>query len=434
MKKTSIISVIPLLVFVSIFIGSGIYFNDFYVLPSPIAVMVGIISAFLLFKGKLSEKIDTFLNGCGDHKILNMCIIYLLAGAFAVVSKSIGSVDIIVNLGVNIIPFSYIPVGVFIIASFISISSGTSVGTIVALGSVVVGFADKGIDINLLGAALLGGAMLGDNLSVISDTTIAATQTLECEMKDKFRTNLKIALPAAIVTCILYVVLANTNAPASNITSSSSPTNTYQLFLILPYLLVILLSLMGINVFLVLLLGIVFSSSLGFFILDFGVLEISKKVYEGFTSMQEIFILSLFTGGLAALVEKAGGMEFLLNRIKKIISGRKSALLGAGTLVSLVDIATANNTIAIIISGKIAKNISTHYKIAPRFMASVLDIFSCVIQGLLPYGAQILIIIGLSNNRIDYFNLVSYTFYPILLLLCVLLWIFFSKEEKKAQI
>ncbi len=149
--------------------------------------------------------------------------------------------------------------------------------------------------------------------------------------------------------------------------------------------------------------------------------------------MQEIFILSLFTGGLAALVEKAGGMEFLLNRIKNIISGRKSALLGVGTLVSLVDMATANNTIAIIISGKIAKNISTHYKIAPRFMASVLDIFSCVIQGLLPYGAQILIIIGLSNNRIDYFNLVSYTFYPILLLLCVLLWIFFSKETKKEQ-
>ncbi|AZZ58723.1 Na+/H+ antiporter NhaC family protein [Riemerella anatipestifer] len=433
MKNASIISVIPLLVFVSIFIGSGIYFNDFYALPSPIAVMVGIISAFLLFKGKLSEKIDTFLNGCGDHKILNMCIIYLLAGAFAVVSKSIGSVDIIVNLGVNIIPFSYIPVGVFIIASFISISSGTSVGTIVALGSVVVGFADKGIDINLLGAALLGGAMLGDNLSVISDTTIAATQTLGCEMKDKLRTNLKIAIPAAIVTCVLYIVLANTNTPASNITSSTSPTNTYQLFLILPYLLVILLSLMGINVFLVLLLGVLFSSFLGFFILDFGILEISKKIYEGFTSMQEIFILSFFTGGLAALVEKAGGMDFLLNRIKKIISGRKSALLGVGTLVSLVDMATANNTIAIIISGKIAKNISTHYKIAPRFMASVLDIFSCVIQGLLPYGAQILIIIGLSNNRIDYFNLVSYTFYPILLLLCVLLWIFFSKEAKKTQ-
>ncbi|MRM94637.1 Na+/H+ antiporter NhaC family protein [Riemerella anatipestifer] len=433
MKNASIISVIPLLVFVSIFIGSGIYFNDFYALPSPIAVMVGIISAFLLFKGKLSEKIDTFLNGCGDHKILNMCIIYLLAGAFAVVSKSIGSVDIIVNLGVNIIPFSYIPVGVFIIASFISISSGTSVGTIVALGSVVVGFADKGIDINLLGAALLGGAMLGDNLSVISDTTIAATQTLGCEMKDKLRTNLKIAIPAAIVTCVLYIVLANTNTPASNITSSTSPTNTYQLFLILPYLLVILLSLMGINVFLVLLLGVLFSSFLGFFILDFGILEISKKIYEGFTSMQEIFILSFFTGGLAALVEKAGGMDFLLNRIKKIISGRKSALLGVGTLVSLVDMATANNTIAIIISGKIAKNISTHYKIAPRFMASVLDIFSCVIQGLLPYGAQILIIIRLSNNRIDYFNLVSYTFYPILLLLCVLLWIFFSKEAKKTQ-
>ncbi|USL94642.1 Na+/H+ antiporter NhaC family protein [Riemerella anatipestifer] len=433
MKKTSVISVVPLLVFVFTFIGSGIYFNDFYALPSPIAVMAGIVVAFILFKESFNEKIDTFLNGCGDHKILNMCIIYLLAGAFALVSKSIGSVDIIVNLGVNIIPFSYIPVGVFIIASFISISSGTSVGTIVALGSVVVGFADKGIDINLLGAALLGGAMLGDNLSVISDTTIAATQTLGCEMKDKFRTNLKIAIPAAIVTCVLYIVLANTNTPTSNITSSTSPVNTYQLFLILPYLLVILLSLMGINVFLVLLLGVLFSSFLGFFILDFGMLEISKKIYEGFTSMQEIFILSFFTGGLAALVEKAGGMEFLLNRIKKIISGRKSALLGVGTLVSLVDMATANNTIAIIISGKIAKNISTHYKIAPRFMASVLDIFSCVIQGLLPYGAQILIIIGLSNNRIDYFNLVSYTFYPILLLLCVLLWIFFSKEEKKAQ-
>ncbi|MDY3528461.1 Na+/H+ antiporter NhaC family protein [Riemerella anatipestifer] len=433
MKKNSVISVVPLLVFVFTFIGSGIYFNDFYALPSPIAVMAGIVVAFILFKESFNEKIDTFLNGCGDHKILNMCIIYLLAGAFAVVSKSIGSVDIIVDFGVSLISSSYIPLGIFIIAAFISISSGTSVGTIVTLGSVVVGFADKGIDINLLGAALLGGAMLGDNLSVISDTTIAATQSLDCEMKDKLRTNLKIAIPAAIITCVLYVILANVISTPTELNTTTS-VDTRQLFLTLPYLLVIILSLAGINVFLVLLLGIVFSSSLGFFILDFGVLEISKKVYEGFTSMQEIFILSLFTGGLAALVEKAGGMEFLLNRIKNIISGRKSALLGVGTLVSLVDMATANNTIAIIISGKIAKNISTHYKIAPRFMASVLDIFSCVIQGLLPYGAQILIIIGLSNNRIDYFNLVSYTFYPILLLLCVLLWIFFSKEEKKAQI
>ncbi|MDY3547870.1 Na+/H+ antiporter NhaC family protein [Riemerella anatipestifer] len=429
MKKTSIISIVPLLVFVFTFIGSGIYFNDFYALPSPIAVMVGIVAAFILFKEPFNEKINTFLNGCGDHKILNMCIIYLLAGAFAVVSKSIGSVDIIVDFGVSIISSSYIPLGIFIIAAFISISSGTSVGTIVALGSLVVGFADKGININLLGAALLGGAMLGDNLSVISDTTIAATQTLGCEMKDKLKTNLKIAIPAAIITCILYVVLANTT-PTTEFNSTASSTNINQLFLALPYLLVIILSLVGINVFLVLLLGIVFSSSLGFFVLDFGALELSKKVYEGFTSMQEIFILSLFTGGLAALVEKAGGMEFLLNKIKNIISGRKSALLGVGTLVSLVDVATANNTIAIIISGKIAKNISTHYKIAPKVMASVLDIFSCVIQGLLPYGAQILIIIGLSNNQIDYFSLVNYTFYPIILLLCVLLWIFFSKETK----
>lgn len=415
--------------FVFTFIGSGIYFNDFYALPSPITVMVGIVVAFILFKDPFKEKINTFLNGCGDHKILNMCIIYLLAGAFAVVSKSIGSVDIIVDFGISIISSSYIPLGIFIIASFISISSGTSVGTIVALGSLVIGFADKGININLLGAALLGGAMLGDNLSVISDTTIAATQTLGCEMKDKLKTNLKIAIPAAIITCILYIILANTTPTTEFSTTVSSPSIN-QLFLALPYLLVIILSLVGVNVFLVLLLGIVFSSSLGFFVLDFEVLQLSKKVYEGFTSMQEIFILSLFTGGLAALVEKAGGMEFLLNRIKNIISGRKSALLGVGTLVSLVDVATANNTIAIIISGKIAKNIGSHYKITPRLMASVLDIFSCIIQGFLPYGAQILIIIGLSNNRIDYFSLVSYTFYPITLLLCVLLWIFFSKDTK----
>lgn len=429
MTKTNgtFISIIPLLIFVFIFLGAGIYNHDFYALPSPIAALVGIVSAFILLKGKVNDKIDTFLKGCGDGKILTMCIIYLLAGAFATVSKATGSVDTIVNLGLNYISASYFPVGIFVIASFLSFASGTSVGSIVTLGPIVIELAEKsGSPLGLIGAALLSGAMFGDNLSVISDTTIAATQSLGCEMKDKFKANFKLALPAAIFAIIILLFIGFNEETTSVILEQKS----FNLLLILPYLLVIALSVIGINVFVVLFSGLIFAGVLGIGNGTFGVMDFAKTTYEGFTGMTEIFLLSLLTGGLAALVEKAGGINFLLRNINKIISSKKTALLGIGGLVTVANLCVANNTIAILISGKVSKEITDKYELKPQESASVLDIFACYIQGLIPYGAQILILISLSNFKMSYTDLVLNSFYLHLLLVITLISIIFRNTTK----
>ena len=429
MTKTngSIVSILPLLLFVGVFLGFGIYNQDFYALPSPIAALIGIVSAFVLLKGKINDKIDTFLKGCGDGKILTMCIIYLLAGAFATVSKATGSVDTIVNLGLNYISAAYFPVGIFVIASFLSFASGTSVGSIVTLGPIVIELAEKsGSPLGLIGAALLSGAMFGDNLSVISDTTIAATQSLGCEMKDKFRVNFKLALPAAVLAIIILIWIGFTQESNAVIMEQKD----FNLLLILPYLLVIILSIIGINVFVVLFTGLLFAGLLGMGYGSLGVMEFAKNTYEGFTSMTEIFFLSLLTGGLAALVEKAGGINFLLRNINKIISSQKTALLGIGGLVTVANLCVANNTIAILISGKVSKEITNKYELKPQESASVLDIFACYIQGMIPYGAQILILISLSNFKMSYTDLVFNSFYLHLLLVITLVSIIFRNTKK----
>ena len=428
MTKThgTFLSILPLLLFVGIFLGFGIYNQDFYALPSPIAALIGIVSAFVLLKGKVNEKIDTFLKGCGDGKILTMCIIYLLAGAFATVSKATGSVDTIVNLGLNYISAAYFPVGIFVIASFLSFASGTSVGSIVTLGPIVIDLAEKsGSPLGLIGAALLSGAMFGDNLSVISDTTIAATQSLGCEMKDKFRVNFKLAFPAAIIAIVILVVIGFSQE------TSAVPLEQkdYNFILILPYLLVIALSIIGINVFVVLFSGLLFAGVLGMGYGTFGLMDFAKSSYEGFTSMTEIFLLSLLTGGLAALVEKAGGINFLLRNINKIINSKKTALLGIGGLVTVANFCVANNTIAILISGKVSKEITEKYGLKPQESASVLDIFACYVQGIIPYGAQILILISLSNFKMSYTDLILNSFYLHLLLVITLISIFFRSKN-----
>ena len=428
MTKTngSVLSILPLLLFVIVFLGAGIYNQDFYALPSPIAALIGIVSAFVLLKGKVNEKIDTFLKGCGDGKILTMCIIYLLAGAFATVSKATGSVDTIVNLGLNYISAAYFPVGIFVIASFLSFASGTSVGSIVTLGPIVIDLAEKsGSPLGLIGAALLSGAMFGDNLSVISDTTIAATQSLGCEMKDKFRVNFKLAFPAAIIAIVILITIGFSQE------TSAVPLEQkdYNFILILPYLLVIALSIIGINVFVVLFSGLLFAGVLGMGYGTFGLMDFAKSSYEGFTSMTEIFLLSLLTGGLAALVEKAGGINFLLRNINKIISSKKTALLGIGGLVTVANFCVANNTIAILISGKVSKEITEKYGLKPQESASVLDIFACYVQGIIPYGAQILILISLSNFKMSYTDLILNSFYLHLLLVITLISIFFRSKN-----
>lgn len=405
--------------------GAGIYNQDFYALPSPIAALIGIVSAFVLLKGKVNEKIDTFLKGCGDGKILTMCIIYLLAGAFATVSKATGSVDTIVNLGLNYISAAYFPVGIFVIASFLSFASGTSVGSIVTLGPIVIELAEKsGSPLGLIGAALLSGAMFGDNLSVISDTTIAATQSMGCDMRDKFRANFKLALPAAVIAIIILVAIGFNQET----TSVMMEQKDFNFLLILPYLLVITLSIIGINVFVVLFSGLLFAGLLGMVFGTFGLMDFAKNTYEGFTVMTEIFLPSLLTGGLAALVEKAGGINFLLRKISTVISSKKTALLGIGGLVSVTNFCVANNTIAILISGKVSKQITDNYQLKSQESASVLDIFACYVQGIIPYGAQILILISLSNFKMSYTDLIFNSFYLHLLLVVTLISIVFRKK------
>lgn len=423
-------SILPLLLFVGVFLGFGIYNDDFYALPSPIAAFAGIVSAFFLLKGKVNDKIDIFLKGCGDGKILTMCMIYLLAGAFATVSKATGSVDTIVNLGLNYISPAYFPVGIFLIASFLSFASGTSVGSIVTLGPIVIDLAEKsGSPLGLVGAALLSGAMFGDNLSVISDTTIAATQSLGCEMKDKFRANFKLALPAAIVAVIILLLIGFNQETTSVIIEEKD----FNILLVLPYLLVITLSIIGINVFVVLFSGLLFAGLLGIGTGVFGLMDFAQNTYEGFTEMTEIFLLSLLTGGLAALVEKAGGINFLLRNIKKIITSQKTALLGIGGLVTVANFCVANNTIAILISGKVSKEITEKYNLKPQESASVLDIFACYVQGIIPYGAQILILISLSHFKMGYIELIANSFYLHLLLIITLVSIFLKKKTTSLQ-
>ncbi|WP_086476740.1 MULTISPECIES: Na+/H+ antiporter NhaC family protein [Arenibacter] len=413
-------ALIPLLVFVFTFLGAGIYLNDFYALPSPIAVIAGIIVAFLIFKRSINSKIGTLLKGCGDDKILTMCLIYLLAGAFAAITEATGSVDAIVNFGLHYIDLQYIYFGIFIIASFLSISTGTSVGSIVALAPIVVGFADAGnVSLPIMCGALLGGAMFGDNLSLISDTTIAATQSLGCKMSDKFKQNIKIALPAALFTILILIIqgLGVQDQDAEVVSQN------YSAIKIMPYLLVIALSVLGVNVFVVLLLGVLSGGALGILYGDFTLLESTKIAYVGFTNMTEIFLLSLLSGGLAALVAKNGGIAYILEKIKGLIKGKASAQYGIGALVASVNMAIANNTVSIIIVGSIAKKINDDYGLDNKKTASILDIFSCISQGLLPYGAQVLMILSLSKGRLDYLELISNSWYLYILLIWTLLFI-----------
>ena len=427
-KKTSAIVLLPFLVFIIVFLGSGIVLGDFYAFPAPVAALCGVLVAFLLPQSTFKKKIEYFLMGCGDKNILMMGVIYLLAGAFATVSKSIGSVEAIVNLGIKYLSAEYILVGVFLIASFLSTSSGTSVGTIVSLSPIAFGLANSfGIDVNMVGAALLCGAMFGDNLSFISDTTIAATQTMGCEMKDKFKENIKIAFPAFLLSAIVFIYLGSN---ANTISANYQEIGEISMILIFPYLLVILLAMLGVNVFSVLILGILSSGLVGIFESSLSWLDSSKKIYDGFLEMNDVFVLALFTGGISGIVEKLGGIDLLLSKIKTFAKGQKSAYLGIASLVSLSDAAIANNTIAIILTGKVAKKISDDHKLNPKLSASILDIFSCIVQGLIPYGAQILVLMELSGNQVDYFEMIKNTWYIYFLLVFAIISIVFQGNKK----
>ena len=432
MKDTqSGVALLPFLVFVIIFLGSGIILDDFYAFPASVAALCGVISAFLLPKASFQEKLKFFMKGCGEESIITMCIIYLLAGAFSAVSKATGSIDAVVFFGSQYFSAQYIPLGVFLMASFLSVSAGTSVGTIVALTPIVMGFAENTqTDINVVAASLLCGAMFGDNLSFISDTTIAATQSLGCQMKDKFRTNIMIAFPAAVIAAVIFIFLGG---DSSSSVLENQVSGSPSIWLIVPYLLVIVLSVLGVNVFLVLIVGVLLSGIIGISTGILSWLDFANKIYEGFLGMNEIFLLALLTGGLAGIVENMGGITFLLNKAKQMMRGQKSAYFGMGFLVSLIDAAIANNTIAIVLSGKVAQNITEKYNLSPKFSASVLDIFSCIVQGILPYGAQILILIKLSENKVNYLEILQNAWYLYFLLFFVVLFIII-KSRKQTQL
>lgn len=406
MTKNSPLALLPLGLFLALFIGSGLYYQAaevefaFYQISAPVAILPAIVLALMLQTGRLNERIETFISGVGDNTIITMVLIYLLAGAFASVAKAVGGVDATVNFGLSIIPPSMVLPGLFVITAFVATSMGTSMGTIAAIAPIAVGVAEA-TDLSLLLTigTVIGGAMFGDNLSIISDTTIAATRTQGCEMRDKFRLNFKIALPAALLTLVWLFIQgssAQVEAPGD-----------YQLVRVLPYLAVLVLALSGLNVMLVLFVGILLAGGVGFFMQDaYTVAQWSKDIYAGYTGMQEILILSLLIGGLGALMKSQGGLVWLSGVIDKLSrqsddpkKHRRSGEFGISTAVALTNVCTANNTVAILISGSLAKDIAHRYDVDPRRSASLMDIFSCVVQGMLPYGAQVLLagsIAGLS--------------------------------------
>ena len=417
-KKARGSALLPFAVFIVVYLGAGIILDAmgvdmaFYQFPSPVAALIGIVVAFIMFKGTMDEKFSIFAKGCGNENILTMCFIYLFAGAFATVAKAMGGVDSTVNLGLSIIPAQYITGGMFIISAFIAVATGTSVGTISAVGPIAVATADKaGLSLPLIVAAVIGGAMFGDNLSVISDTTIAATKTQGVEMKDKFRINFLIALPAAIIAFVVLLIVGKpeTAVPLGDL--------SYDIIKVIPYVVVLVLALIGLNVFITLGAGIILAGIIGMAYGSFSFLGFTQNIYTGFTGMIEIFLLSLMIGGLSEMCSYYGGIQWMLEKIKGFVKSKRSAQVGISALVSLCDIATANNTIAIIIAGQPSREICETFEVDPRKSASLLDIWSCVFQGILPYSAQVLIACGLTAGLVSPTELLPLLWYPYLLAL-----------------
>lgn len=429
MEKSTVkpngLALVPFLIFVVGYLGIGVTLvakgdpMGFYGFKGPIAVIIGIIAAFILHKGSINKKFDALVKGCGDSNIITMCIVYLLAGAFSTVSKQMGGVESTVNLGLTLIPAHFVTAGLFVISCFLSTATGTSVGTIVALGPIAIGLAEKaGISVPLMLATLIGGSMFGDNLSIISDTTIAATRTQDVDMRDKFRLNFMVALPAALLTLVLLLIFGRP------VTEPATTSLDFNIIKILPYLFVLITAIAGVNVFLVLTGGIVLSGVIGIAYGAFDALQWTNHIYDGFNGMFEIFLLSMLTGGLAYMVNEAGGIEWLLQKIKSMVKGKKSAELGISALTAITDAATANNTVAIIIDGPIAKEMCEEFSVDPRRSASLLDIFSCVMQGLIPYGAQLLIACQFTNGAVSPIHLIPLSWYPMLLAVSAIISMF----------
>lgn len=422
--KGKVSALLPLAVFLIVYAGTSIIAKDFYAVSVIVPFLISAIVALSMNKKrKFEDKIQDFCKGAGNPNVILMIFIFVLAGAFAQVAKAMGAVDSTVNFGLSILPTSILVPGVFIIASFIALSVGTSMGTIVALVPIAVGISEKtGIAVAIVVGAVVSGAMFGDNLSMISDTTIAATRTQGCEMKDKFKMNFKIVLPAAIVTAIIFMILTKGTA------IQTLGDYEYSFIKILPYIAVLISALMGINVIFILIGGIVFAGVIGILYGSFDIIGLFTNISAGIQGMSELIIISLLIAGTIELIKNNGGIEYILNKGMKNFKSKKGAELGIATLVSLVDICTANNTIAIVTVGPIAKDISDEFELEPRRVAGIMDMFSCVFQGLIPYGAQLISASGLA--MISPFAIIRYSVYPYLMGICALVSIYFYWRKR----
>ena len=421
--KPNGLALLPIIVFLILFIGIGVVQKDFYSMPAVIGFLIALAVAFLQTRGiSFNEKISIIAKGVGDDNIITMCLIFLVAGAFSGSVSAAGGVSSTVNLGLSLLPPGIAVIGLFVIGCFISISMGTSMGTIAALAPIAMGISEKtDFPIAICIGAVVSGAMFGDNLSMISDTTIAAVRTQGCDMRDKFRKNFLIVLPAAIATIVILFFMT------SGAHFTVSKDLDYNIFQVIPYILVLVTALIGLNVFIVLIGGIAFSVIAGLATGAMKVSQIFTSMGKGATGMYDITVISILVACISALVKYNGGFAFILENIHKHIHSYKGAEFGVAALVGLIDCATANNTVAIVIAGPIAKGISDDYGIEAARTASLLDMFASVFQGIIPYGAQLLSAASLTG--LSSFDIMPYLFYPYLMAVCGIVSIIISKKK-----
>ena len=426
-NKGRAIALLPIGVFLIIFLGAGIVFEDFYAVPAIVAFLIALFVAFLQNKElSFNKKIEVIAKGVGEENIITMSLIFLCAGGFSGAVTAAGGVDSTVNLGLSLIPAHFAVAGLFLIGCFISVSMGTSMGTIAALAPIAVGISEKtGFALSICIGAVVCGAMFGDNLSMISDTTIAAVKTQGCEMKDKFKANFFIVLPAAIITVLIFWLATR------NMSFQLEENLNYSLWEVLPYMVVLLGALIGINVFVVLISGIVISLIVGVSMGHIALSEMFQVVGSGVTSMYDITVISIIVACIVSLVKEHGGIQFILNLIKSNINGRRGAEFGIALLALFVDACTANNTVAIVMTGPIAKEISEEFDVDPRRSASLLDMFTSVGQGIIPYGAQLLSAATLTG--LTPLQIIPNLYYPLLMGVCGVLAIIFRPQSKKLQ-
>mgnify|MGYP001623774056 FL=1 len=416
-------ALLPIGVFLIIFLGAGIVFNDFYAMPAIVAFLIALFVAFLQNrKVGFQEKLKLIAEGMAEENIITMCLIFLCAGGFSGAVTAAGGADSAVNLGLSLIPAHLAVAGLFLIGCFISVSMGTSVGTVTTLAPIAAGISEQtGFSLAICSAAVVCGAMFGDNLSMISDTTIAAVKTQGCEMKDKFRANFLIVFPAAIISAVFFWFVTR-----GGDFELKDPLD-YSMLEVLPYIVVLVGALIGINVFIVLISGIVLSLIVGVAAGNIALSEMFNVVGDGVVSMYDITVISIIVACIVSLVRKNGGITFILNRIKSRIRGQRGAQAGIALLSVLVDMCTANNTVAIVMAGPIAKEISDEYGVDPKRSASLLDIFTSVGQGMIPYGAQLLTAAALTG--LEPFDMIPYLIYPMLMAVCGIVAIIISGKK-----